>query len=75
MRRKILITSIIMAVAGFITIQFGDRASTVVENGVLQDSILMPIGLILLLLGLLVGSIVALWYLVDFVIQIRKNRD
>jgi hypothetical protein len=71
MKRIILVVSIALCVIGFVTVRVGDNLSTVVpdESGrmMVQDSILMPIGAILLALGLLALVVVILWYLVDFV--------
>lgn len=67
MKRNTLITSIALIVIGFITARFGDNLSTVTESGMVQDSVLMPIGLILFVLGLLALVIVIIWYLVDFI--------
>jgi ABC-type uncharacterized transport system permease subunit len=71
MKRKTLITSLIMIVVGFITARVGDAMSTVVPAGdgavIVQDSILMPIGALVSVLGFLALIVVALWYLVDFI--------
>ncbi len=67
MKRNTLITSIALIVIGFITARVGDNLSTVTASGMLQDSILMPIGAILFILGFLVLVVAMLWYLVDFV--------
>jgi hypothetical protein len=67
MKRNILITSIVMIVIGFITARVGDNLSTVTESGMVQDSILMPIGAILLILGILALFIAILWYLIGFI--------
>jgi len=67
MKRNTLITSIALIVIGFVTARVGDCLSTVTESGMVQDSILMPIGAILSVLGLLALVVAILWYLVDFV--------
>ena len=67
MKRNTLIISIALIVIGFITARVGDSLSTVTESGMVQDSILMPIGAILFILGLLALVVAILWYLVDFV--------
>ena len=74
MKRSILITSIALIVIGFITARVGDNLSTVTESGMVQDSILMPIGAILFILGLLAIVIATLWYLIDF-IRSRLKKD
>ena len=70
MKRIILIVSIALIVIGFITARVGDNLSTVVptESGrmMVQDSILMPTGAILFVLGLLALVVAILWYLVEF---------
>ena len=74
MKRNILITSIVMIVVGFITARVGDSLSTVTESGVVQDSMLMPIGAIALVLGLLALVIVIFWYLISFIIgKLKKS--
>jgi hypothetical protein len=67
MKRNILIASIVMIVIGFITARVGDSLSTVTENGMVQDSMLMPIGAILFILGILALIIAILWYLIGFI--------
>ena len=67
MKRNTLITSIALIVIGFITARLGDNLSTVTESGMVQDSVLMPIGSILFILGLLALVVVIIWYLVDFI--------
>jgi hypothetical protein len=74
MRRQTLLTSIVLLVIGFITARVGDNLSTVTENGMVQDSILMPIGAILFTLGLLALVVAVLWYLVSF-IRGRLQKD
>ena len=66
MKRYILIISIALIVIGFIAARVGDSLSTVAESGMVQDSILMPIGAILFILGFLALAVAILWYLVDF---------
>jgi sulfite exporter TauE/SafE len=67
MKRNTLITSIVLIIIGFVTARVGDSLSTVTESGMLQDSVLMPIGAILFILGLLALAVAVLWYLVDFI--------
>jgi putative exporter of polyketide antibiotics len=67
MKRNILITSIVLIVIGFITARVGDNLSTVTESGVVQDSMLMPIGAILFILGLLALVVTIIWYLIGFI--------
>ena len=74
MKRNTLIISIALIVIGYITARVGDRLSTVTESGMLQDSILMPIGAILFILGLLALVVAGLWYLIDF-IRGRLKKD
>jgi len=74
MKRNTLITSIALIVIGFITARVGDYLSTVTESGMVQDSILMPIGAILFVLGLLALVVAILWYLVGFIIG-RLKKD
>lgn len=74
MKRNTLITSIALIVIGFIAARVGDSLSTVTESGMVQDSILMPIGAILFILGLLVLVVAILWYLFDF-IRGRLKKD
>ena len=73
MKRNILITSIVLIVIGFITARMGDSLSTVTESGMVQDSMLMPIGAILLVLGFLALVIVIFWYLISFIISRLKK--
>ena len=74
MKRNTLITSIALIVIGFIAARVGDSLSTVTESGMVQDSILMPIGAILFILGLLALVVAILWYLFDF-IRGRLKKD
>ena len=74
MKRNTLIISIVLIVVGFIAARVGDSLSTVTEGGMLQDSILMPIGAILFVLGLIALVVAILWYLVDF-IRGRMKKD
>jgi hypothetical protein len=67
MKRNILIISIVMIVIGFITARVGDNLSTLTESGMVQDSILMPIGAILFVLGFLALIVAILWYLIGFI--------
>ena len=67
MKRIALFTSIALIVIGFITARVGDSLSTVNASGMIQDSILMPVGLILFVLGIVVLFAAVLWYLIDFV--------
>jgi hypothetical protein len=66
-KRNTLIISIALIVIGFITARVGDSLSTVAESGMVQDSILMPIGAILFTLGSLFLIISILWYLISFI--------
>ncbi len=78
MKRNTLIVSIVLIVIGFIAARVGDSLSTVVplEDGsmMVQDSILMPIGGILFVLGLLALVVAIIWYLVSF-IKGRLKKD
>ena len=67
MKRNTLIASIALLVIGFITARLGDMLSTVTETGMVQDSILMPTGALLFILGLLVLIIAIIWYLVALI--------
>jgi uncharacterized membrane protein YidH (DUF202 family) len=67
MKRIVLIASIALIVIGFIIARVGDSLSTVTESGMVQDSILMPIGAILFILGLIALVLAILWYLVAFI--------
>ena len=67
MKHKMLTISIVLIVIGFLTIRIGDSLSTITESGVLQDSILMPIGFIMFTLGLLILVITILWYIIRFI--------
>jgi len=67
MKRNTLITSIVLIVVGFIMARVGDNLSTITESGMVQDSILMPIGAILFVLGLLALVVAILWYLIGFI--------
>ena len=67
MKRYTLIASIALILIGFITARVGASLSTVNESGMLQDSILMPIGAALFFLGILVLIVTILWYLFAFV--------
>ena len=75
MKRYTLITSILLIVIGIITAWIGNNLSTVTESGLLQDSILMPIGAVLSLLGLLALAVGLLWHMVDFFRNRRLKRD
>jgi hypothetical protein len=74
MKRNTLITSIGLILVGFITTRIGDSLSTVTESGMVQDSFLMPIGAILLILGILVLIVSVVWYLVD-ILRGRLKKD
>ena len=67
MKRNTLITSIVLIVVGFIMARVGDNLSTITESGMVQDSLLMPIGAILFVLGLLALAVAILWYLIGFI--------
>jgi uncharacterized membrane protein YidH (DUF202 family) len=67
MKRNTIITSIVLIVVGFIMARAGDNLSTITESGMVQDSILMPIGAILFVLGLLALAVAILWYLIGFI--------
>ncbi len=67
MKRNVLIVSIVMIVAGFIAARVGDGLSTITESGMVQDSILMPIGAILFFLGVLALVVAIFWYLISFI--------
>ena len=67
MKRIILFVSIALLVIGFTTARVGDRLSTVDANGMVKDSILMPIGAILFMLGFVLLFIVLLLYLISFI--------
>jgi hypothetical protein len=73
-KRFTLVASIALVVIGFIAARVGDSLSTVTESGTVQDSILMPIGAILAVLGLLALVVAILWYLVDL-IRGRLKKD
>jgi len=67
MKRNTLIASIVLIVVGFATARIGDGLSTITESGIVQDSMLMPIGAILFVLGFLALGVAILWYLIDFI--------
>ena len=67
MKRITLIASIALIVIGFTTARVGDALSTVTESGMVQDSLLMPIGAILFMLGFLALGVAIIWYLVSFI--------
>ena len=67
MKRNTLITSIVLIVVGFIIARVGDNLSTITESGMVQDSMLMPIGAILFVLGFLALVVAILWYLISFI--------
>ena len=67
MKRITLITSIVLIVVGFASARIGDSLSTVTAGGVVQDSLLMPVGAILFFLGLLGLMVAILWYLIGFI--------
>ena len=78
MKRKALYGSMALILIGFITLVVGNMMSTVVpaEPGVVmvQDSILMPIGALIIFLGVLALIVALIWYLVDFIrSRFRKN--
>jgi uncharacterized membrane protein YidH (DUF202 family) len=75
MKRNILITSIVMIVTGFIAARVGDSLSTITESGIVQDSILMPIGAVLFFLGILALVVAIFWYLTSFIKgRLKKGR-
>jgi sulfite exporter TauE/SafE len=74
MKRIVLIASISLIVIGFITARVGEGLSTVTESGMVQDSILMPVGAILFILGLLGLVVAILWRLVEL-IRDRMKKD
>lgn len=75
MKRNTLIASIVLIIVGFLTARIGDGLSTMNESGIVQDSILMPIGAILFALGFLVLFAAIMWYLVDFIrSRTKKNQ-
>lgn len=67
MKRNTLVASIVLIVAGFVVARIGDGLSTITESGVVQESMLMPIGAILFAFGFLVLGVAILWYLIDFI--------
>jgi hypothetical protein len=67
MKRNTLITSIVLIVVGFVVARIGDSLSTVTESGMVQDSMLMPIGAILFALGFIALAVAIIWYLIDFI--------
>ena len=67
MKRNTLITSIVLIAVGFVVARIGDGLSTITESGVVQDSMLMPIGAILFVLGFLALFVAIIWYLIDFI--------
>jgi uncharacterized membrane protein YidH (DUF202 family) len=67
MKRNTLITSIVLIAVGFVVARIGDGLSTITESGMVQDSMLMPIGAILFALGFLALFIAIIWYLIDFI--------
>jgi len=67
MKRITLITSIVLIVVGFASARIGDSLSTVTAGGVVQDSLLMPVGAILFFIGLLGLMVAILWYLIGFI--------
>ena len=73
MKRYILIASIALIIVGFASARLGDSLSTVNESGMVQDSILMPIGAILVFLGFLALIVAIIWYLVAFIRERTKK--
>ncbi len=67
MKRNTLIASIVLIVVGFVTARVGDGLSTINGSGIVQDSMLMPIGAILFALGFLALFVAIIWYLIDFI--------
>ncbi len=67
MKRNTLITSIVLIAVGFVVARIGDGLSTITESGVVQDSMLMPIGAILFALGFLLLFVAIVWYLIGFI--------
>ena len=65
-KRTLLIISIILTVVGFASARIGDSLS-VVDNGTVIDSALMPIGAILFMLGLLGLAVTLIWFLISFI--------
>ena len=74
MKHIVLILSIALIVIGFVAARVGDSLSTVTEGGMVQESILMPVGAVLFILGLLALVLAILWHLVDF-IRGRMKKD
>jgi|GEM_PF-3366003 len=74
MKRNMFITSLALIVIGFVTARLGDNLSTVNQSGMVQDSILMPIGAILFILGLLILMVAVIWYVTGF-IRGRSQKD
>jgi hypothetical protein len=67
MKRSILIISVVLIVVGFISARVGDSLSTITDGGVVQDSLLMPVGAVLFGLGFLALVVAVIWYLIDFI--------
>jgi|SaaInlStandDraft_3_1057020.scaffolds.fasta_scaffold379407_1 hypothetical protein len=67
MKRITLIASIVLIVVGIVAARVGDSLSTVTDSGMVQDSLLMPIGAILATLGFLGLVVAILWYLISFI--------
>ena len=74
MKRILLFASIALIVIGYVAARVGDSLSTVTESGLVQDSILTPVGAVLFVLGLIALVVAFLWGLVDF-IRGRMKKD
>ncbi len=69
MKRKLLISSLVSILVGFITAKVGDSLSTIGQDGILHDSRWMLIGTLLVVIGLLELVVVGVWYAVDYIKQ------
>ena len=70
MKRIFLYVSIVLIVAGFIARFFADQYGYVSADGMLQDSAWLPIGTLMLVIGILALLVVGILYIISFL----KNR-
>lgn len=66
MKHKLLISSLVCILVGFIIAKVGDSLSTIGQDGISHDSRWILIGTLLVVIGLLELVIVGVWYAVDY---------
>jgi energy-converting hydrogenase Eha subunit C len=66
MKRKILYISIVLIVVGFIGRIYADRYSYVTPEGMLVDSIWLPIGTLMIVIGVLALFVLGIAYAISY---------